>query len=115
LGEIDDPVFRETIRDFAVNTRFRRDLFARGNVAITPVEHRRNLSTLSFALTVPRGRVSLKFAGPLFGMNGREEFYLPLLDALADRTTGFYELLQLPQFGLPKIGMLLEHMAALTF
>ncbi len=63
LAQTDDPVLKETIRDFAANKRFRRDLYARGNAALTASEHRRILSALSFALAVPRSRVVFKFVG----------------------------------------------------
>ena len=36
VAETDDPILKETIRDFAANKRFRRDLYARGSAAITP-------------------------------------------------------------------------------
>ena len=35
VAETDDPILKETIRDFAANKRFRRDLYARGSAALT--------------------------------------------------------------------------------
>jgi hypothetical protein len=61
VAATDDPVMRETVRDYATNKRFRRDLFARGSAAITPAEHRRTLSELKFALVVPRKTLSRCF------------------------------------------------------
>ena len=114
LNEIDDPIFRETVRDFAVNKRFRRDIFARGNAVLTATEKRQNLSALSFVLAMPRGRINLKFTGPLWQMEAREEIYIPLLDALAERVIGFDELLHLPHFGVANIGTLLDCLTLLV-
>jgi SAM-dependent methyltransferase len=114
LAQTDDPVLKETIRDFAANKRFRRDLFARGNAALTASEHRRTLSELTFALAVPRSRVVLKFAGPLMELAGREELYVPLVELLARKNASFDELLALPSFGEGRVAMLLDCLALLV-
>ena len=90
LAQTDDPVLKETIRDFAANKRFRRDLFARGSVTLNSGEHRRALSELSFTLAAPRSRVDL---------TGREDLYLPVVNLLAQKNPSFDELLALPSFG----------------
>jgi Predicted methyltransferase regulatory domain len=89
LAQTEDPELRETIRDFAANKRFRRDLFMRGNVALTASEHRRALSGLSFALAVPRSRVVFEFAGPLIVLAGREDLFLPIVNSTGTGN-GFY-------------------------
>jgi SAM-dependent methyltransferase len=114
LAQSDDPVLKETIRDFAANKRFRRDLFARGNAALTGSEHRRILSQLSFTLAVPRSRVVLKFAGPLMELTGRDDLYAPIVDLLAQKNASFDELLALPNFGNGKIGLMLDCLALLV-
>jgi hypothetical protein len=114
LMQTDDPVLKETIRDFAANKRFRRDLYARGNAALTASEHRRMLSELSFALAVPRRRVAFKFVGPLMELTGREDLYLPIVDLLARNNATFDELLALPSFGEGRVGLLLDCLALLV-
>jgi len=110
----DDPVLRETLRDFACNRRFRRDLFARGGATLTAAEYWRMLCELSFALAVPRGRVTLKFAGPLFEVMGYDRLHNPIADLLADRNASFEELLALPAFGRDKAGVLLDCLSLLV-
>jgi SAM-dependent methyltransferase len=114
LMQTDDPMLKETIRDFAANKRFRRDMFARGNAVVTASEHRRTLSALSFALAVPRSRVVLKFAGPLMELTGREDLYVPVVDLLAQNNATFDELLALPSFGAGNVGLLLDCLALLV-
>ena len=114
VAQATDPIMRETLRDFAGNRRFRRDLFARGTAMLTTAEHRRLLSEMSFALAVPRSRVTLKFAGPLFELTGQDQFYKPVADLLADKIASFDELLALREYGSDKIGILLDCLALLV-
>jgi SAM-dependent methyltransferase len=114
IAQSDDPIMRELLRDYSGNKRFRRDLFARGLTAITPNEHRRMLSELSFALCVPRRQVAFKFIGPLTELTGRDELYGPIVDRMADQPASFNELVALPQFGETKIGMLLDCLCLLV-
>jgi len=108
LQEIDDPILRETIRDYAGNRRFRRDLLTRGTALPTPAEHRRMLSGLEFALTVPRDRVTFKFFGPLGELTGIADLYSPIIDQMLDRNAPFETLAALPQFGAGRLGTLLD-------
>ncbi len=114
IAEADDPVLKETMLDFAGNKRFRRDLYARGSAAMIATEHRRMLSEMSFALTVPRNRVTFKFAGPLMELTGHDALHGPLADLLAKKNATFDELLALPPFGEGKVGVLLDCLALLV-
>jgi len=115
VAETDDPILKETIRDFAANKRFRRDdLYARGNAALMAAEHRRILSDTRFALAVLPKTVSLKFAGPLMELTGREELHVPVLDLLAQKNASFDELLALPAFGQDKVNVLLDCLTLLV-
>jgi SAM-dependent methyltransferase len=53
LDEINDPVMRQTTRDYLVNQQFRRDLFVRGGERMTVVEQKRALDNYHFALLRP--------------------------------------------------------------
>src|SRR5205807_9778930 len=80
---------------------------------LTAGEHRRLLSELSFALIVPRGQVTFKFAGPLFELTGQDQFYAPVADLLASRLASFDELLALPEYQPDKTGLLLDTLLGL--
>jgi hypothetical protein len=110
----DDAIMRELVRDFSVNTRFRRDIFARGTAALTAPEHRRLLDDLRFALAVPRNRVSFQFGVSIGQVAGLEQFYGPIADLLAQKVASFGELLALPVFGQPNIRVLLDCLALLV-
>jgi SAM-dependent methyltransferase len=98
VADIADPMLRETVRDFAANRKFRRDLYARGSEELSPEEWRRVLSGISFALAIPRARLMFKFLGPVGDITLRPEFHGAVADALAKGIAGFDRLLALPMF-----------------
>jgi len=109
-----DPVLNESVRDLAANRRFRRDLFARAATELSADEHRRLLSQLRFALSVPRDRMAMKFLGPIGELALKPEFHGTVADLLARRTAGFDELLALPVFGSNATALLLDCLALLV-
>ena len=114
IPQIDDPVLRETVRDFAANRGFRRDLFAREADALSRDEHRRLLSELRFALAVPRARMAFRFLGPVGDLTLKPEFHGAVADLLARQDAGFDELLALSPFGADGAGLLLDCLALLV-
>jgi Predicted methyltransferase regulatory domain len=113
LTQTTDPVLRETLRDFAANKFFRRDIFCRGGAALDAAERRKILAPMRFALAVPRRRMTFKFTGPVSELIGSEDFYGPLADLLAEKIASFDELLALPAFGENAVGPLVECLALL--
>nr|WP_246374856.1 class I SAM-dependent methyltransferase [Pseudochelatococcus contaminans] len=83
LKETPDPVLRETLRDFMVSQQFRRDIFARGAVALSPGEAMESWLDTRFALIVREGSVSLTVKGALGEANLQEDVYRPVVDAFA--------------------------------
>jgi SAM-dependent methyltransferase len=87
------PAIREMLKDFALDRRFRRDVFARG---ARPIGQRRRDDLLrgsTFALAVPRGSVSLKLKVPAGDAAMDPATYGPVFDALAERPHRIGELL----------------------
>jgi SAM-dependent methyltransferase len=94
LGEIPDPMFRESTRDFMVNQQFRRDYWVKGLRRLTPLEQAEELRRQRVILVAHRPDVSLKVTGTLGEATMSETVYGPILDALADhkvRTIGQVE------------------------
>ncbi len=83
LAEVGDPVRRETLRDYIVNQQFRRDVFVKGVVPLSPLESRNSWLETRFALSTIRSDVPLTVTGALGEAKLQEEVYAPLLDALA--------------------------------
>jgi SAM-dependent methyltransferase len=114
FAQIGDPLLRETVRDFAANRRFRRDLFGRGSAELSPDEHRRLLSGLRFAPAVPRNRMIFTIPGPIGELTLKPEFHGAVMDVLERKNASFDELLALPAFGAGGADMLLDCLALLV-
>lgn len=91
-----DPIWRETLRDYASNKQFRRDIYARGYTALTSPESRSLLGNMRFALAVPRSKVTFKFGGALGEIAGNEAVYGAVADLLSLGITSFTEIAALP-------------------
>ena len=98
IGAEQDPVFKETLRDIASNKQFRRDLFSRGAIPLTPPEHTEYLFGLRFAPTVARARMNFKFPSPIGDLDGNPEIYGAVCDLLATKAASFGEIVALPAF-----------------
>lgn len=83
LNDIPAGALRETAHDFAVNRMFRRDVFARGVVAIDVAEQRRILAATRFALTRARARCEVEARVPNATVRLDDPVFPALLDVMA--------------------------------
>ena len=56
LATVDDPDLHELVRDYLLNTSFRRDVFVRQGVQLSDADRRRRLLAAPFALAAPKRR-----------------------------------------------------------
>ena len=84
LGDIHDPMFKQTVRDFMVNQQFRRDYWVKGARRLTPLEQAQSLRDQRLIMTAHRPDVILKAAGALGEATLTEGIYSPMLDLMAD-------------------------------
>jgi SAM-dependent methyltransferase len=92
-----DRSWQETLKDYASNKQFRRDVFLRGVSQVSGVELAQITMDMRFALIVPRSEVKFSFTGPLGQVQGQEEIYRPIADALAEKPQSMGELARIPQ------------------
>lgn len=83
LGEVPDPILRQTVRDYFVNQQFRRDVFIKGARRLPPLEQKRRLREQAFVLMVSPDDRPEKVTGSLGEANLQEAVYKPVFDALA--------------------------------
>lgn len=83
LNTIDHPILREQTRDYFVNQQFRKDLYVRGAVRLSPIEQRERLLETRFVLTQTPDSVPLKVTGAAGEASLQEAVYKPLIAALA--------------------------------
>ena len=110
-----DPVFRETLRDIAVNKQFRRDLFGRGIGSLNPAESAAVLGATRFSLAISRSKVKFKISTTLSELDCKPELYGAVADLLAERDASFAEIVALPVFGPNAWGTALEALALLVY
>jgi SAM-dependent methyltransferase len=99
IGAIKDPIWQETLRDYVTNKSFRRDVYARGLLAVSGIEHRQLLGRMRFALAIPRAAVTYKFQTYFGGIEGKDILYDPIMDLLSEKNASFAEIAALPSLG----------------
>lgn len=93
-----DSIWKETLRDFATNKQFRRDIFARGHTSLTPAESMAFVDKVQFALATPRNKLTFKIGTALGELEGRADLYGPVAELLATKIASFGEIAALPAF-----------------
>jgi SAM-dependent methyltransferase len=119
-AELGERSLAETVKDFARNQVFRRDVFTRGAPKAAQQQLDATLTRTRFALIRPRSTCRLKTKTPAGEVSLQPEAYAPVLDALARAPMTFEELSRAPQcaaldrlklrqavFGLAALGNLL--------
>lgn len=91
-----DAVFRETIKDYFLNTSFRKDVFVRGARSMPALRQKETLQELHIATVVPRHAANLKLKLDHAEIDARAEVYVPVLDALSLGPKSILELSRLP-------------------
>ncbi|MCS7032287.1 MAG: methyltransferase regulatory domain-containing protein, partial [Gloeomargarita sp. SKYG116] len=83
LTQISDLAMRELVRDFYLNTQFRRDVYVRGPVPISGETQARYLQEMSFILTVLPEAVKLEHQTTAGQVQLQPSLYQPLVEQLA--------------------------------
>ncbi len=96
LDQYKDPGIKETLKDYFINKQFRKDVFMRGPLKISPREQSRLLLETKFCLTVLRENLTLEMTINGANFNGKADTYLPIADALAESPKTLAELVNLP-------------------
>ncbi len=82
LSEIDDPVLRETVRDFLTGQQFRRDIYVRGAPPLQPQNHATVIREQRFAAARRADKLELKQSFPVGQVTLQEKVYKPFVEIL---------------------------------
>jgi len=82
IAKIDDPVYREVIKDLCVNQSFRKDYWVKGAVRLSQYERGQNLSNINVSLVANTELIDMKVKGHLGEANMTSEIYEPLFSVL---------------------------------
>jgi hypothetical protein len=105
---------RETLRDYIVNQAFRRDVFVKGAVPLSPYEARERWLKMRFVLTTGRADVPMAVKGVMGEATLQEDVYVPLLDALANGARTVAQLVTDPKVAELGWGRLQEALTVLV-
>jgi hypothetical protein len=82
LNSVQDPIFREGVRDFMVNQQFRRDYWVKGRRKLSQFDQAEQLQKHRVILTSPRANVSLKVTAHIGEASLNADVYNAILDVL---------------------------------
>ncbi|MBC7575371.1 MAG: methyltransferase regulatory domain-containing protein [Herminiimonas sp.] len=85
LADIAQPVLRESVRDYMLNTQFRKDIFVKGGRPMTALQRTEAYLASTFVLTTLPQDVPATLKGLAGELVFDQALYGPLLAALADR------------------------------
>ncbi|MBL1210761.1 class I SAM-dependent methyltransferase [Geminocystis sp. GBBB08] len=114
LNEIKDPIYKEVVRDFYLNTQFRRDIFARGKLPMTPVQQSELIRNIRYALIVPRNTVKLQQSFAVGNVTLHLDIYNPICDVLAESSLTMEELHNHPAINKITMNNLYQALIVLT-
>ena len=83
LNGLEDPVFREAVRDYCVNQQFRRDLWVKGAEKLNDSERLAAIRSQRVVLTTPVQDVGMKVMGALGEASLHPDVYQPILEILS--------------------------------
>ncbi|SFU38964.1 class I SAM-dependent methyltransferase [Pseudoduganella namucuonensis] len=96
INSIPDPVMRETLKDYILNTGFRKDVFVRGARRMGAVRRIEVLGRFGVALTVPRDALDNKMKLVVGEVTVGADIFTIVCDALARKPYTLRELEVLP-------------------
>jgi len=96
LDELPDPLLRRTVRDYLLNIRFRKDVFLKGALRLSPHEQRAALGRTRFALATTTEAMEFKAQTHRGEAALKQEIYRPIVEALAKKPATLDELARLP-------------------
>ncbi len=117
LNSLPPGVLRETVRDYLLNAQFRRDLYSRGALRLSPLERLERLKDVSLTLMTSDTAPTLNITTSLGNVSLRKDIYEPIQEALlADnsRPKSIGELSEMPSLAALPPGALLEALAVLV-
>ncbi|MGI0481656.1 class I SAM-dependent methyltransferase [Geminocystis sp. CENA526] len=114
LKQIKDATYREVVRDFFLNTQFRRDIFARGQLSMTPPQHIKVIENIRYALIVPLNAVKLDHTFIVGNVTLQKEIYTPICELLAESSLTMKELHDNPRLNSTPINNLYQALIVLT-
>jgi SAM-dependent methyltransferase len=114
LNSIADTTVRETVKDYFLNTSFRKDVYVRGARKINELRKTELLAQFGLALLVPRDAVNLVVKITGGEVTCKKEIYEPILNAIAKTPQSLAQLALLLDLEGQDVKALAQVVAVLT-
>jgi methyltransferase-like protein len=114
LAKISDPIYREVVRDFFLNSQFRRDIFSRGSLSLTNQEQLKQLQETRFALLVNPANIKFEQQFPVGEVKLQEAIYQPICEVLAESPQTLQQLQNHPKTSNINLNGLYQALMILT-
>ncbi len=114
LAKISDPIYREVVRDFFVNSQFRRDIFSRGYLILTNQEQVKQLEETRFAMIVNPANIKFEHQLPVGEVKLQETVYQPICEVLAESPQTLQQLQNHPKTSNINLNGLYQALMILT-
>lgn len=114
LRKIKNPIYREVVRDFYLNTQFRRDIFGRGQLQMTPSEHIKIIENIRYALIVPPNIIKLDHTFPVGNVTLQKDIYEPICELLTASPLTMKELRNHPSLNQKSLNHIYQALMVLT-
>lgn len=93
INSMPDKVMRETMKDYFLNTSFRKDVFVKGARKLNPIKQNEYLAMVGAVLLKQKNAIELNFNLSIGEVKGRPELFNPVLDALEKKPQTIDELI----------------------
>lgn len=115
LASLSEPVMIQTVKDYALNQQFRRDVFVKGASAFPAIEHLAALRKMRFLPARPFPDKVLTFQTPLGEATAADEVYKPLYKPLMqEHGVSVDEALTLPDLSGQSLQTVSQSLAVLS-
>jgi SAM-dependent methyltransferase len=84
LDGIEEPILRETVRDYCINQQFRRDLFVRGLRLLSPLQHQDLMLEARFVLLTQPKNFTFEVSTSLGKATLEKAVYEPVIEVLTE-------------------------------
>jgi len=87
IQSINDPIFREYVKDFCINQDFRRDLWVKGGQTLSATERMKEFLSLPVTLMTPASEISFDVKTASGNATLAKEIYAPVIESLRVRSS----------------------------
>lgn len=114
VNTMNDSAMRETMKDYFLNTGFRKDVFVRGGRKMSPLKQAEYLAQMGGVLLTPKEEINLSLKLSIGEVQGKPELFSPVIEAISTQPSTILDLTKLPALKGQAIASLAQVLALLA-